>query len=63
MSIIKIAGYAPDPIAEWKRKASKIQGLTAVEDNGEESEEEVEQQPDPKGKPVDAGQLSTLSLS
>lgn len=44
-------GYAPDPISEWKRKASKMQGLEPVEDDGEESEEEPEQ--DTKGKPVD----------
>ncbi|KAJ0178117.1 hypothetical protein K1T71_005940 [Dendrolimus kikuchii] len=46
-------GYAPDPIAEWKKRASKMQGLTALEDDDEqESEEEVEPEPE-KGKPVD----------
>ncbi|KAL4703252.1 hypothetical protein ACJJTC_018017 [Scirpophaga incertulas] len=43
-------GYAPDPIAEWKKRASKMQGLTAVEEEDQESEEETV--PDPKG-PVD----------
>ncbi|KAJ8715927.1 hypothetical protein PYW08_013212 [Mythimna loreyi] len=44
-------GYAPDPISEWKKRASKMQGLTVVED-APESEEEPEPEPE-KGKPVD----------
>ncbi|CAG9794048.1 unnamed protein product [Diatraea saccharalis] len=45
-------GYAPDPIAEWKKRASKMQGLTALE---EEDPQESEEEPEPqeKGKPVD----------
>ncbi|NP_001037009.1 DNA topoisomerase 2 [Bombyx mori] len=46
-------GYAPDPIADWKKRASKIQGLTALEDDDAQESEEEEPEPDPKGKPVD----------
>ncbi|XP_045536346.1 DNA topoisomerase 2 [Papilio machaon] len=45
-------GYAPDPIADWKKRASKMQGLDTVEEEEQESEEEVEPE-DNKGKPVD----------
>ncbi|XP_041986182.1 DNA topoisomerase 2 [Aricia agestis] len=46
-------GYAPDPIAEWKKKASKMQGLSALEEE-EAAESEDEPEPEPqKGKPVD----------
>ncbi|KPJ15409.1 DNA topoisomerase 2 [Papilio machaon] len=45
-------GYAPDPIADWKKRASKMQGLDIVEEEEQESEEEVEPE-DNKGKPVD----------
>ncbi|CAG4962834.1 unnamed protein product [Colias eurytheme] len=46
-------GYAPDPIAEWKKRASKMQGLTALEeDEPQESEDEPEPE-ETKGKPVD----------
>ncbi|KAI8426016.1 hypothetical protein MSG28_004992 [Choristoneura fumiferana] len=44
-------GYAPDPIAEWKKRASKMQGLEVLEE-----EPESEEEPEPveeKGKPVD----------
>ncbi|XP_061714729.1 DNA topoisomerase 2 [Cydia pomonella] len=44
-------GYAPDPIADWKKRASKMQGLEVVEEEPE-SEEEPEPEPE-KGKPVD----------
>ncbi|XP_061378128.1 DNA topoisomerase 2 [Danaus plexippus] len=44
-------GYAPDPIADWKKRASKMQGLTAVEEEPE-SEEELEQE-EVKGKSAD----------
>ncbi|XP_052741685.1 DNA topoisomerase 2 isoform X2 [Bicyclus anynana] len=47
-------GYAPDPISDWKKRASKLQGLTALEeDEPVESEEEPEPEQDSKGKPVD----------
>ncbi|XP_028179353.1 DNA topoisomerase 2 isoform X1 [Ostrinia furnacalis] len=45
-------GYAPDPIAEWKKRASKMQGLTALEEDEPESEDEPEPE-DNKGKPAD----------
>nr|XP_049706693.1 DNA topoisomerase 2-like isoform X2 [Helicoverpa armigera] len=45
-------GYAPDPISEWKKRASKMQGLTALDDEPVESEDEPEPEPE-KGKPVD----------
>nr|XP_026488839.1 DNA topoisomerase 2 [Vanessa tameamea] len=46
-------GYAPDPIAEWKKRASKMQGLVALEEEETpESEDEIEPE-DTKGKPVD----------
>lgn len=49
-------GYAADPISEWKKRASKMQGLNAVEDEPEEeSEDEPEQPHNDKGKPVDSG--------
>lgn len=53
-------GYAPDPIADWKKRASKIQGLTALEDDDAQESEEEEPEPDPKGKPVDPGQLNKV---
>ncbi|CAK1585943.1 unnamed protein product [Parnassius mnemosyne] len=46
-------GYTPDPIADWKKRASKMQGLVALEEEEqEESEDEIEPE-DNKGKPVD----------
>ncbi|KOB77742.1 DNA topoisomerase 2 [Operophtera brumata] len=45
--------YAPDPISEWKKKASKIQGLTAVEEEDVESEDEPDTAETDKGKPAD----------
>lgn len=51
-----ITGYTPDPIADWKKRASKMQGLNALE---EEEPEESEGEPEPEmtkgGKPVDPG--------
>ncbi|CAB3247791.1 unnamed protein product [Arctia plantaginis] len=48
-------GYAADPISEWKRRASKMQGLNAIEDDPEaESEDEPEPPQNDKGKPVDS---------
>ncbi|XP_047516652.1 DNA topoisomerase 2 isoform X2 [Pieris napi] len=47
-------GYAPDPIADWKKRATKMQGLNALEDDeAEESEEELEPEQTKGGKPVD----------
>ncbi|XP_050666367.1 DNA topoisomerase 2 isoform X6 [Leptidea sinapis] len=47
-------GYAPDPIADWKKKAAKMQGLVALEEEEPaESEDEPEPEVDAKGKPVD----------
>ncbi|XP_045766849.1 DNA topoisomerase 2-like isoform X1 [Maniola jurtina] len=45
-------GYAPDPIADWKKRASKMQGLDVL-DEEPESEEEPELEQDSKGKPLD----------
>ncbi|XP_052758891.1 DNA topoisomerase 2 isoform X2 [Galleria mellonella] len=45
-------GYAPDPIAEWKKRAAKMQGLEIIADD-EPVESEEEPEPEEKGKPVD----------
>jgi hypothetical protein len=49
-----VSGYAPDPIAEWKKRASKLQGLSALEDDAP-SEDDAEPEPEEKGKPLDPG--------
>lgn len=49
-------GYAPDPIAEWKKRASKIKGLTSQEDDAD-AESEDEPEPEDKTKSVDPGTL------
>lgn len=54
-----LPGYAADPISEWKKRASKMQGLTALEDDPVESEDEPEPEQE-KGKPVDPGKLSYI---
>ncbi|KAL0871694.1 hypothetical protein ABMA27_004209 [Loxostege sticticalis] len=46
-------GYAPDPIAEWKKRASKMQGLTALEEDEQPESEDEPEPEDNKGKPVD----------
>ncbi|XP_013188614.2 DNA topoisomerase 2 [Amyelois transitella] len=46
-------GYAPDPIAEWKKRAAKMQNLDGA-DEEEDAESEDEPEPEPeKGKPAD----------
>ncbi|XP_053606331.1 DNA topoisomerase 2 isoform X2 [Plodia interpunctella] len=47
-------GYAPDPIAEWKKRAAKMQGIEDCrEEEAPDSEEEAEPEQD-TGKPVDS---------
>lgn len=53
--IFNLLGYAPDPIADWKKKATKMQGLTALEDDEPEESEEEPEPEEVKGKPVDPG--------
>ncbi|KAM3966414.1 DNA topoisomerase 2 [Aphomia sociella] len=46
-------GYAPDPIAEWKKRAAKMQGLDSLATDEPEVESEDEPEPEDKSKPVD----------
>lgn len=55
VNVLRCPGYAQDPIAEWKKRAAKIKGLMAIEDDGDE---ESDEEPEPeKGKPGDPGML------
>lgn len=49
-------GYAPDPIAVWKKQAAKLQGIEAEEEPAEESEEEEPEPETTKGDPEKAFQ-------